>query len=104
MGPWAQKWIAIGLSTEPADWGRSERAVRACYRYAKLAEPKVIVRVGSPLVLALAAPIAGWLLDKRPWETDARKRRGGAPDRAVEGAVGDAVGGAVGGAVRGAVR
>src|SRR3990167_4788647 len=98
MVPWAKKWIAIGLRTGETDWGRFEQGARACYRFTKLAEPRVVVRVQSPLVLALAAPIAGWLLDNRSWE-----------DAAIaasrnHGAVGEAVGEAVGDAVRDAVR
>ena len=89
MPAWRDKWIAIGLSTERADRAKFEAAVVRCYAAAKLAPPKRIVWVLSPLIMALAAPIAAYLLNK-----------GGA----VDGAVGDAVGGAVGDAVRGAVR
>ena len=45
---WAAKWIAIVLSTEPADRPRAEAAIRRMYRDAGLALPK-IVWCGSPL-------------------------------------------------------
>lgn len=95
MSGWADRWIAVGLSTERADFERFEIAARACYRYAGLPEPKVVVRVPSPLVAVLAGPIAGAMLG------------GDAVHAAVNGAVlvdvYDAVHGAVHGAVRGAV-
>jgi hypothetical protein len=46
------RWIAIGLSTEPADRPRAEAAIRAMYRQAELAEPR-IVWCGSPVSMAL---------------------------------------------------
>jgi hypothetical protein len=93
MGPWAEQWIERGLSTAPADFEAWEEGARACYWYTGIAWPGVVVRVGNPLVLALAAPIAAHLL----------KSRGGAVHDAVGGAVGVAVGVAVRDAVRGAV-
>ena len=92
MPAWRDKWIAIGLSTERADRAKFEAAALRCYKAAKLPAPKHIVWVSSPLIMALAAPIAAYLLDKR-----------GAVHGAVDGAVGGAVRGAVDGAVRGAV-
>ena len=95
----ADKWIAVGLRTGPADREKFERAVAECYRFAGLQPPKRVVWTTSPLAVAFAGPIASHLLE----------RRGDAVDGAVDGAVGvavrdavdDAVGGAVGGAVRG---
>lgn len=29
---WIDKWISIGLNTDPADFERFERAARQCYR------------------------------------------------------------------------
>lgn len=95
MAPYAQQWIRErGWRTTPLsedEWQRTEDGIRACYRYAGLDEPKVIVRVPNPLVGALAAPAAALAIQAR--------RRG-----AVDDAVDDAVDGAVDGAVRGAVR
>lgn len=88
MPEWRDKWISIGLSTERADRGRFERAIPACYAAAELPPPKRVVWVSSPLVMALAAPLAANLLGK-----------GGAVDDAVRGAVHDAVRDAVSDAV-----
>ena len=93
MPSWADEWIARGLSCEPADREAWERGARACYAHAGIEWPGVVVWVGSPLVMALAAPIAAHLL------------RGGDDVVAdvVAGAVDDVVGGAVRDAVSGAV-
>ena len=55
---WNRKWITSGLSTKPADFEAFERGAKECYRYAGISWPGVVVRVSSPLVGALAAPIA----------------------------------------------
>src|SRR3990172_8105141 len=47
-----KKWTDIGLSTEPADRPRAEKAIRLMYRSADLAVPR-IVWCGSPLANAL---------------------------------------------------
>lgn len=60
---WRDKWIKIGLCTEPADWKAFDEAIYECYRLTSLAPPKVIVRVSSPMVLALAAPMAAKLIE-----------------------------------------
>ena len=83
MDGWADRWIAVGLSTARADRATFEAAARDCYRFAGLEPPKAIIWVDSPLVLALAAPIAAALLDSGQGRT---------------------VDGAVRGAVRGAVK
>jgi hypothetical protein len=93
---WADRWIEVGLRTGNADRPRFEQAVRDCYRYAGLLPPRTIVWTTSPLVVALAGPIASYVL--------ASLRRDGVVDAAVGGAVDGAVGGAVGAAVGGAVR
>jgi len=59
---WRDKWIAIGLSTDRADWDRAEQALRACYRHAQLDEPKLIVPTASPLLAVQAGPIADLIL------------------------------------------
>jgi hypothetical protein len=48
-------WIAIGLSTEPAERPRAEAAARLAYRRAGLAEPADIVWTGSPMAGAVLA-------------------------------------------------
>ena len=65
FGEWRDKWIKIGLSTEPADRPRFEAAVADCYRFAGLAPPKRVVWVQSPLVVAFAGPIASLILWQR---------------------------------------
>lgn len=45
---WIEKWTAIGLSTEPADWENAEKGIIGEYAVAGLAPPE-IVRVTSPL-------------------------------------------------------
>ena len=50
------KWIKIGLSTQPADRERSERGIKGLYALAKLREPSVIW-LPCPLSAALAAAI-----------------------------------------------
>ena len=42
MAPWAAKWTALALSTEPADRPAAESSLRAMYRYARLAEPEIV--------------------------------------------------------------
>ncbi len=101
FGEWRDKWIKIGLSTQPADRKRFERAVARCCKHAGLTPPKVVVWVQSPLVLAFAGPIAGRILDQRHGAVHGAVD--GAVDGAVHGAVRDAVHGAVDGAVDGAV-
>ena len=102
FAPYAAEWIArgqkTGCLTEP-EWQEVEAAIRRCYGYAGLPAPKVIVRVPSPIVGALAAPIAALLI-----EIHRRGAVGDAVAGAVRGAVDDAVAGAVDGAVAGAVR
>ena len=56
LEPWAQRWIATGLSTEPADWDTWEEGARECYAFAGIPWPGRVERVGSPLALAQALP------------------------------------------------
>lgn len=93
LEPWAQKWIQIGLSTERLDLPRFSAAARDCYRYAGLEEPRAIIPVSSPLVLALAGPIAALAIE------ELRRNPGSAVGSAVRSAVRSAVDSAVGSAV-----
>ena len=102
FGEWVDKWVKIGLSTDPANRPEAERAILDCYRLSGLAEPKTIVWVQSPLVLAFAAPIAAEILKKHGGKP-VRSAVGSAVDSAVGSAVYSAVGSAVGSAVRSAV-
>ena len=88
--PHADEWIRRGLDTTPVDHEEWESGARKCYAYAGIPWPGRVVWVPSPLVGALAAPTAAYLI---------AYRSGGAVDGAVSGAVRGAVSGAVHGAV-----
>lgn len=45
---WTEKWIKIGLSTEPADFDRAEEAVLKCYDLIGEPRPKTVIRASSP--------------------------------------------------------
>jgi hypothetical protein len=87
-----KKWVAIGLSTKPADRDRAERAIAGLYRLAKLKEPRVIW-LPCPISAALSAVAYAHITAQRRIE-----RKG-----AVHSAVGRAVHSAVATAVRSAV-
>ncbi len=65
LAPWIKKWIAIGLSTQPADWQRAEEGIRGHYKAAELTPPKTIVHVSSPFALTVAGPIAALLIENQ---------------------------------------
>lgn len=102
MDAHADAWIDIGLRTGPNDKKTFEDNVRACYRFAGLSAPKVIVWVDSPLILAFTGPIAQYVLSALRIDKNTAVRE--AVSEAVSVAVHDAVHGAVGEAVHGAVR
>lgn len=62
MAEYRDKWIAIGLSTEPAARSRAEEAIRLSYRLGGIPEPKKIIWCGSPLSQGLTRAI---ILDKK---------------------------------------
>ena len=53
-----ERFVRAAKSTSRADRPRAERAVLELYRYSKLAAPKAIIWVPSPLVCLLAGPLA----------------------------------------------
>lgn len=53
LSGWAQQWIAIGLSTEPADRATFERAVRTLYVEQGRKTPSKVIWTGSPLAVDL---------------------------------------------------
>src|SRR5579863_3498123 len=57
LAEFRDKWIAVGLSTVPADRPRAEAAIRTMYRSAGLSEPQKIVWCGSPLSQGLTRAI-----------------------------------------------
>lgn len=63
LAPWIKKWVDIGLSTQPADWGRAEKGVRGHYAAANLPAPSTIVHVSSPFSLTVAGPVAALIIE-----------------------------------------
>ena len=98
------KWIKIGLSTEPADRPRAEKAIAGIYRLANLKEPRVIW-LPCPISAALSAVCYAAIINHRlvaAAKSDTHPVRS-AVGSAVYSAVGSAVRSAVGSAVDSAV-
>lgn len=55
MADWTAAWIQRELSCQPADWGAFEEGARRCYHHEGTPWPRVVIRVPSPLVGAVAA-------------------------------------------------
>jgi uncharacterized protein DUF6745 len=64
FGEWTQRWIEIGLSTEPADFDRATTAALRCYELADLKRPMVILHMGSPYGATPGGTLAWVLLRK----------------------------------------
>ena len=62
--PWVKKWIDIGLSTEPTDFDKAKVAILKAYEYCKLAPPKLVITVDSPMAAHIAGPYALCLLQE----------------------------------------
>ena len=58
MPGWVDKWVKLGLSTEPADFNAAEKGVRGCYQAAGLKQPKIILRMDSPYGVIYGTAIA----------------------------------------------
>ena len=65
MPEWVDKWVRIGLSTEPADWEMAERGALECYAHAKLPRPMVVLRMGSPFSSTLGGVFVCLLLSEQ---------------------------------------
>ena len=63
LQPWADRWIGIGLSTDPADFDAFEGHARRAYLAAGLEWPGIVIRVSSPLAAAYAVPLTALVLD-----------------------------------------
>ncbi len=100
MKPWNNQWATVWLSTEPADFDAAEAAISECYCFLGLDPPKRFVRVGSPLVCAVAGSIASGLLRgdeiDRMADEVLNQTLGDSIRGAVERAVGSATGSAPG--------
>ena len=59
------KWIKIGLNTNPANRDQAEAGIRAAYELADLEWHNNVVWSPSPLVTAIASPIAAVLLTRQ---------------------------------------
>jgi hypothetical protein len=60
ISAWAERWAAIGLSTEPADFDRATEAALKAYQLCNLGRPAVILRMGSPYG-AIVGGVAAWM-------------------------------------------
>ena len=65
MPEWVNRWIGIGLSTDPANWASADKAIRLNYALAKLPPPKIVLRMDSPLATCLGGALAVYLLGQR---------------------------------------
>ena len=102
-----EKWIQIGLCTQPADREKAERAIKGLYGLAKLREPRVIW-CPCPLSAALATAVFATMAAKRlvPLRGTREQRQDSLrslPHHTVNEAVRSAVDSAVDSAVRSAV-
>ena len=61
FGEWTQKWIEIGLSTEPADFDKATEAALRGYQLANLKRPMVILRMSSPFGATMGGALA-WMM------------------------------------------
>ena len=63
FGEWSKKWIAIGLSTEPADFDAATEAALKAYQLCNFNKPTVVLRVDSPYAATVGGAYA-WVLLK----------------------------------------
>ena len=62
FGEWSEKWIKIGLSTEPADFDRATAAALQAYKLCNLKRPMVVLRMGSPYGATVGGAMAWAML------------------------------------------
>ena len=65
MKPWADEWVKIGLSCEPADFDCATAAALRAYAVLGLDKPMVVLRMSSPLGATIGGDIALSMLRKR---------------------------------------
>jgi hypothetical protein len=73
MNAYAEVWIRRSWRTEQLstdEWARWEDGARRCYGFAGVPWPDRVVRVGSPIVGALAAPLAAYLFERQRRDTE----------------------------------
>ena len=61
---WVEKWVKIGLSTEPADFDKAILAATKAYSLYGLDKPLVILRMGSPYAAVIGEILAYEILEK----------------------------------------
>jgi len=54
FGEWVDKWVKVGLSTEPADFTTATKAALEAYKICNLKPPKTIMHVASPYAAILS--------------------------------------------------
>ena len=72
FGEWAQEWITIGLSTQPADFDKATEAALRAYALCNLARPKIILRMSSPYGATLGGALAWALLREIKQHTESQ--------------------------------
>jgi hypothetical protein len=60
-----EEWLAIGLSTEPADRARAEAGIRSAYLAAGLEPPRFVFWFGSPYAGAIASHVPPHIIGPR---------------------------------------
>jgi len=58
MKSWAEKWIAIGLSTEPADFELAKDAALRAYDLIGNKRPKMVLQAASPFATTICGAVA----------------------------------------------
>lgn len=61
FGEWSERWIQIGLSTEPADFEAATEAALKGYKLANHGRPMVVLRMGSPYAATVGGAMA-WMM------------------------------------------
>ena len=59
---WVEKWLAVGLSVDRADWIALDEAALGIYKLCKLKRPKVILHMESPFGVTVGGALALGLL------------------------------------------
>jgi hypothetical protein len=59
---WVDRYVKLGLSTEPADFEKASAAALRAYELLKLRKPMIVLRVGSPYACAVGGALAFWML------------------------------------------
>jgi hypothetical protein len=66
FGEWADQWIKVGLSTEPANFDKAVDAALRAYKLINRDKPIVILRMSSPYAATLGGFVAWAMLRELP--------------------------------------